>query len=80
MFFRVHTRASSESSTACTVERGTSWASASAMAPEPLHRSTTSGSTTSIARTASIAQPTTDSVSGRGTNTPGPTWSSRYRK
>ena len=42
------------------------------MAPEPVHRSTISGSTTSMARTASIAQPTTDSVSGRGTNTPGP--------
>ena len=52
-------------------------ARASAMAPEPVHRSTISGSTTSMARTASMAQPTTDSVSGRGTNTPGPTWSSR---
>lgn len=73
MFLRVHFRASSDSSTACTRERGTSWARARAMAPEPVHRSTMSGSTTSIARTASMAQPTTDSVSGRGTNTPGPT-------
>lgn len=47
------------------------------MAPEPVHRSTMQGSTTSMARTASMAQPTTDSVSGRGTKTPGPTWSSR---
>ncbi len=50
------------------------------MAPEPVHRSTTSGSATSMSRTASIAHSTTVSVSGRGTNTPGPTSSSRYRK
>lgn len=76
-FFRVHVRASSDSSTACTRERGTSCAMASAIAPEPEQRSTMSGSTTSMARTASIAQPTTDSVSGRGTKTPGPTWRTR---
>ena len=72
MFLRVHARASSDSSTACTRERGTSWARASAMAPEPVHRSTISGSTTSIARTASMAQPTTDSVSGPGHEHPWP--------
>jgi hypothetical protein len=38
MFLRVHLRASSDSSTACTRERGTSWASASAIAPDDVHR------------------------------------------
>ncbi len=73
----VHCRASGSASTACTWARGTSWAMASAIAPEPVPRSATSGSATSIAASRSTAQPVITSVSGRGTKTPGPTASSR---
>ena len=58
------------SSTAYTVAVGTSSATASAMAPDPVHRSTTTGASSAWA--ASIASPATNSVSGRGTKTPGP--------
>ena len=51
---------------------GTSWATDSAIAPEPVHRSTTTGDSAGAARAASTAQPASSSVSGRGTNTPGP--------
>ena len=63
--------AAGSSSTACTSLPGTSVATASAIAPDPVHRSTTRGRSSpgSAASTAS----TTTSVSGRGTNTPGPT-------
>ena len=70
--------AGSSSSTACTRACGTSWASDLAIAPEPVHRSTTTGSSASRAR--STAQPATSSVSGRGTKTPGPTYSCTWRK
>lgn len=46
------------------------------MAPDPEQRSTTIGESMPVstqARAASMAQPVTTSVSGRGTNTPGPT-------
>ena len=53
----------------------------SAMAPEPVQSSTTTGALSVrhviIGRSRSIAQPAITSVSGRGTNTPGPTSSSR---
>src|SRR3984885_15266626 len=67
-------------STACTVARGTSRARDSAIAPDPVPRSTATGSATFIARSRSMAQPVITSVSGRGTKTPGPTSSSRYLK
>jgi len=70
-------RASGSASTACTLARGTSWPMASAIAPEPVPRSATTGWATSIFPSRSMAQPVITSVSGRGTNTPGPTWSSR---
>ena len=73
----VQPRAIGSASTACTRARGTSWAIESAIAPEPVPRSTTTGSATSISRSRSMAQPVITSVSGRGTNTPGPTLSSR---
>ena len=38
-----HARASGSASTACTRDLGTSCAMASAIAPDPVHRSTTSG-------------------------------------
>src|ERR687897_1826445 len=47
------------------------------MAPEPEYRSATTGRSTVPA--ASIAAPAVISVSGRGTNTPGPTATSTYR-
>src|SRR5262249_33158395 len=50
------------------------------IAPEPVPKSTTTGSATSISVSRSIAQPVMTSVSGRGTNTPGPTSSSTYLK
>ena len=55
--------------------RVTSLAIALAIAPEPVHSSTTSGRCGRVAIDArcSIAQPVITSVSGRGTNTPGPT-------
>src|SRR4051794_34510885 len=67
--------ASWPSSTAYTVAVGTSSATASAMAPEPVQRSTTTGAPPS-ATAASMASPATTSVSGRGVKTPGPTDSS----
>src|SRR5690242_2908388 len=70
-------RASGSASTACTVALGTSWPMASAIAPDPVPRSVTSGSATSISPSRLMAQPLNTSVSGRGTNTPGPTSSSR---
>ncbi len=73
-------RASGSASTACTWARGTSCAIASAIAPEPVPRSATTGSATSIAVSFSMAQPVITSVSGRGTKTPGPTASSVYLK
>jgi len=69
--------ASGSASTACTRARGTSWAIASAIAPDPVPRSATTGSATSMSRSLAMAQPVINSVSGRGTNTPGPTSSSR---
>ena len=78
MFRSAHCRASGSASTACTWARGTSWAMASAIAPEPVPRSATTGSAdVHLGRAASIAQPVMTSVSWRGTNTPGPTSSSR---
>ncbi len=77
MLRSVHCRASGSASTACTWARGTSWAMASAMAPEPVPRSATIGSATSMAASCSTAQPVITSVSIRGTKTPGPTSSSR---
>src|SRR5215467_8065210 len=53
---------------------------ASAIAPDPVPRSATTGSATSISVSRSIAHPVMTSVSGLGTNTPGPTSSSRYLK
>ena len=44
----------------------------SAIAPEPVQRSTTTGARPAAPRVPSIAQPASSSVSGRGTNTPGP--------
>ncbi|TCN38353.1 hypothetical protein EV644_109138 [Kribbella orskensis] len=76
-FRRAQTQASGDNSTACTVLSGRSVATAPAIAPEPLQRSTTSGASTPTSR--SRIHPTSTSVSGRGTNTPGPTASSRYR-
>src|SRR5262245_53507681 len=70
-------RASGSPSTACTLARGTSWPMASAIAPEPVPRSATTGSATSIFPSRSMAQPVITSVSGRGTKTLGPTSSSR---
>src|ERR1700722_7074505 len=72
--------ASGSPSTACTMARGTSRAIDRAIAPDPVPRSTATGSATFIARSRSIAQPVITSVSGRGTKTPGPTSSSRYLK
>ena len=72
-----HCRASGSASTACTRARGTSCAIASAIAALPVPRSATTGSATSMSLSSSIAQPVMTSVSGRGTNTPGPTSSSR---
>src|SRR5579875_1024806 len=77
MLRAAHRRASGSASTACTRAPGTSWAIASAIAPDPVPRSATTGSATSIAASVSIAQPVMTSVSGRGTKTPGPTSSSR---
>jgi hypothetical protein len=77
MFRSAQLLASGSPSTACTVALGTSWAMDSAIAPEPVPRSTATGSATFIALSLSIAQPVITSVSGRGTNTPGPTSSSR---
>ena len=73
-----HSPAASPSSTACTSAAGTSVATASATAPEPVQRSTTTGArpASSTAWAASTPQPASSSVSGRGTNTPGPTASS----
>ena len=48
MFRSVHCRASGSASTACTRALGTSWAMASAIAPDPAPRSATTGSATSI--------------------------------
>ncbi len=62
--------AAGSSSTACTSLPGTSVATASAMAPDPVHRSTTRGP--SVPFSADSTASTTTSVSGRGTNTPGP--------
>src|SRR3954471_18613444 len=70
--------ADSSSSTACTRAAGTSSATALAIAPEPVPRSTTTGSADPAA--CSTAQPARSSVSGRGTNTPGPTSRSTWRK
>ena len=64
--------ASSPSSTAYTCAAGTSSLTLRAMAPDPVHRSTTTGASPA-ARAASMARPATTSVSGRGTKTPGPT-------
>src|SRR5712692_8469401 len=75
-----HPRASGSASTACTWARGTSCAIARAIAPEPVPRSATTGSATSISASLPMAQPVITSVSGRGTKTPGPTSSSVYRK
>ena len=51
-----------------------------AIAPEPVHRSTTHRARSQRRRACSIAQPASSSVSGRGTKTPGPTASSTWRK
>ena len=59
---------------------GTSSAIALATAPDPVHRSTTTGAPSAHRRHCSIAQPASSSVSGRGTKTPGPTASSTWRK
>src|ERR1700691_1646698 len=80
MFRSAQLLASGSPSTACTLALGTSWAMDRAMAPDPVPRSPAPGSATFMARSRSIAQPVIPSVSGRGTNTPGPTSSSRYRK
>ena len=61
---------------------GTSTASAAAMAPDPVHRSTTTGSTvpaTTASRAASMAVCATTSVSGLTMKTPGRTRSSSPR-
>ena len=79
MFLRAQMNASGEFSTAKTRACGTSVAIARAMAPLPVPRSTATGSALGTARSASMANCTTCSVSGRGTNTPGPTASSRER-
>jgi hypothetical protein len=73
---RVQASAPGSRSTAWTTAPGTSLASAKAMVPLPVHRSASSGRSQPSAATASTAHCTTDSVSGRGTNTPGPTSSS----
>ena len=67
--------ASGESSTAYTRVPGTSVATALAIAPDPVHRSTTTagGASAGRSRSRSIAQPVITSVSGRGTKAPGPT-------
>ena len=64
--------ASLDVSTAWTREFAHSVAIASAIAPEPAHRSTTMGASSWSANNLNAAS-TTTSVSGRGMNTPGPT-------
>ena len=62
---------------------GASRATDAAMAPDPVHRSTTTAATAVRAtsrRTSASAASTTTSVSGRGMNTPGPTASVSRRK
>ncbi len=78
-FSFAQTKASTEFSAAYTRACGTSEASARARAPLPVPRSTAIGEADATARSASIASCATISVSGRGTNTPGPTRSSRWR-
>src|SRR5229473_370859 len=56
--------ASGSASAACTLARGTSWPIASAIAPEPVPRSATTGSATSISPSLAMAQPVITSVSG----------------
>src|SRR5690606_14914578 len=75
-FRRNQTNAASDRSTATTRAAGHRWAISNASAPLPLARSTTTGSPGSVA-TSRLAQPASNSVSGRGTNTPGPTANSR---
>src|SRR5271166_5610872 len=72
-------RASGSASTACTLALGTSCPMARAIAPEPVPRSATTGSATSMSRSLAMAQPVITSVSGRGTNTPGPASKSESR-
>ena len=80
---RAQACAAGSASTASTVAAGTSSATDSAMAPDPVPRSTTTGErpvSSCTERAASMATPATTSVSGRGTNTPGPTARVRWRK
>ena len=74
---RNQSSASGACSTAYTRACGTSCATASAIAPEPLHKSTIMRALSFFA--ISTPQPASTSVSGRGTNTPGPTARSRCR-
>ena len=69
--------ASSESSTAMTRASGQNFASATASAPEPVHRSTMHRHV--AASGCADAHSSSDSVSGRGMNTPGPTETSPDR-
>ena len=78
-FFLSHTSASSLFSTAITRLLGASVAIASASAPEPDPRSTTLTGAGKLEICVSTA-PTNNSLSGLGTNTPGPTFNSRFLK
>ena len=71
MFRLAQASAAGERSTAITVASGRAAEMPSAIAPLPAHRSMTTGSL--IAAMAFNAQSSSDSVSGRGMNTPGPT-------
>ena len=77
-FRTAHAWARSVSSTAYTVAAGHSALTASAMAPDPVARSTTTGASRPASERR--ARSTSSSVSGRGTKTPGPTSSSSPRK
>ena len=68
---RAHRSARGSLSTARTTASGRALATASANAADPVHRSTTTGRCRP--RSSSKPHSSSSSVSGRGTNTPGPT-------
>ena len=78
-FFFNHTSASSLFSTAITRLFAASVAIARARAPEPEPRSITLTGAGRLAMCVKTA-PTSNSLSGLGTKTPGPTFNSRFRK
>ena len=76
-FLRVHSAVFGDSSTAHTWLPDTSLTTDSPIAPEPAHKSTTQGWIMPFFVSQSRPACTTVSVSGRGMNTPGPTFRSR---